>query len=56
MTDDIVARLQVERDQWRNLAMKEHIKFCHLNDHETCVDYLNWRHKLEMREAGWLSQ
>jgi hypothetical protein len=56
MTDDIDARLRAERDQWRNLAMKEHIKFCHLNDHEMCVDYLDWRHNLEMREAGWLGQ
>ena len=49
-------RLKVERDQWRNLAMKEHIKFCQVDDHESCVEYLDWRHGMEMREAGWLGQ
>lgn len=48
-----IEELRADRDQWRNLAMKEHISLCKLEDHNLCVDYLTWRHGQEMREAGW---
>ena len=43
--------VRADRDLWRSIAMKEHAKSCHLNDHDLCVDYLDWHHSLKMRGA-----